>query len=155
MQAHTLRVAKNADCPQIWSLISSILSEYRIATDLATTDKDLLDIEENYVNNGGAFFVLLEDENIIGTVALIRDSESTCELCRMYLAATHRRRGLGRVLLNKVLSEARQREFSEVRLETAAVLVQAIALYRSVGFEFIAGTPSGKNCNLLMSKKLG
>ena len=154
MQAHTFRVANNADRPQIRSLISGVLGEYGIATDFATSDKDLADIEANYGNNGGAYFVLLEDKDIIGTVALSRDSDSTCELCRMYLAATHRRRGLGRVLLNKVLSEAQQRGFSEVRLETAAVLIEAIALYKSVGFEFIAGTPSGKNCNLLMSKRL-
>ncbi len=152
--SYTLRDATNADCPRIWSLISGVLNEYAIASDLATTEQDLADIEGNYVSAGGAFFVLIDRENIIGTVALCRDSDSTCELCRMYLDANYRRRGLGRMLLNKVLQTAQSQAFSEVRLATARVLVEAIALYESVGFAIIEGTPVGKNCNLVMSKRL-
>jgi GNAT superfamily N-acetyltransferase len=151
---YAFRDANNTDCEPVWSLISGVLSDYAIATDLATTDEDLSDIEGNYRDAGGAFFVLMDAQTIIGTVALCRDSESTCELCRMYLAPQYRRRGLGRALLNQAIQEAKRRGFKEMRLATARVLVEAIALYESFGFTICEGTPVGKNCNLLMRKIL-
>lgn len=152
--AYTLREATNADGDAIWELISGVLAEYGIETDRATTDKDLCDIDTVYTNAGGAFFVLLTGATLIGTVALRRESDLGCELCRMYLAAGYRRQGLGRRLFDKAINEAQIRGFKEMRLSTAAVLVEAIALYKSAGFESVEGIPAGKNCNVIMSKKL-
>jgi putative acetyltransferase len=149
-----MREATNADGGAIWELIRSTLAEYGIVASRASSDKDLADIDNTYTSAGGAFLVLLDGTTIIGTVALHRESGSTCELCRMYLAAPYRHQGLGRLLFNRALQEAKARGFSEMRLETAAVLVEAISLYKSVGFEVVAGTPSGKNCNVIMSKPL-
>ena len=149
-----VREAINADCAAIWALISGVLKEYAFAPDRTTTDFDLSDIEANYTKGGGVFFVLLDVDRIIGTVALCRESETRCELCRMYLASHYRRRGLGRLLFDKATGEALHRGFREMRLETAAVLVEAIALYKSAGFTIVEGTPAGKNCNLIMSKCL-
>ena len=151
----SVREANNADCAAIWALISGVLGEYAINTDPSTTDRDLTDIESNYANAGGAFFVLLDADSIIGTVALCRESDTCCELCRMYLASNYRRRGLGRRLFDTATREAVRRGFREMRLETAAVLVEAIALYKSAGFAIVEGKPAGKNCNLIMSKHLG
>ncbi len=148
------RRATNADGVSIWQLISTALAEYGIVACGATTDRDLLDIEGSYWNAGGVFYVLLDDTTVVGTVALHRDSDAVCELCRMYLAVNYRGRGLGRLLFDKVLAEAKQRGFLEIRLETAAVLTEAIALYRSAGFAPIEGKPTGKNCNLVMSKRI-
>jgi putative acetyltransferase len=152
--AWTLREATNADGPKIWSLIEGVLREYSIQADLSTTDKDLADIEANYTRRGGAFFVLTTQGDIIGSVALARESDSTCELCRMYLAPNHRRKGLGRLMLNTGLVQAERRGFDTVRLETAKVLVEAIALYESVGFTTVDEAPTGRNCNVVMTKRL-
>jgi putative acetyltransferase len=148
------RRATNADGAEIWQLISTALAEYRIVACGATTDRDLLDIEGSYWNAGGAFHVLVDDTTIVGTVALHRDSDTVCELCRMYLAAKYRGRGLGRLLFDKALAEAKQLGFEEIRLETAAVLTEAIALYKAAGFALVEGKPTGKNCNLVMSKRI-
>jgi GNAT superfamily N-acetyltransferase len=130
-----------------------VLREYDIITDLASTEQDLDDVEA-YSRTGGVFLVLEDGCEVIGTVALLRQTDSTCELCRMYLAPGHRGRGLGRLLLDTALQYAAQRGFTEIRLETAAVLREAIALYRSAGFAPIDANPLGKNCNLTMSKRL-
>ena len=151
---YDLRPAKNSDGDAIRSLISGVLRDYGIPTNLATTEKDLADIEANYQGAGGAFLVLVDQEKLIGTVALCRESDLSCELCRMYLAAGYRRQGLGRMLLETALRQAAESGFSEVRLETAAVLKEAISLYQSVGFAVACSPPLGKNCNLVMSKRL-
>lgn len=148
------RRATNADGASIWQLISTALAEYGIVTCGATTDRDLLDLERSYWNAGGAFYVLVDGTTVVGTVALLRDSDVVCELCRMYLAANYRGRGLGRMLFDKAIAEAKQRGFEQIRLETAAVLSEAIALYRSAGFALVEAKPTGNNCNLVMSKRI-
>ena len=149
-----LRAATNADQPAIWALISAVLGSYGITTSLDTTDRDLADIEASYASKGGSFFVLLDGPTVVGTVALHRESESSCELCRMYLSPGYRRRGLGRMLLDKAVTEAKAQGYAEMRLKTAAVLVEAIRLYESVGFVKTTNIPLSENCDLAMSKKL-
>lgn len=150
----TLRLATSSDSEAIWSLIAGVLKEYGITADQATTDSDLTDVDRHYNQTGGAFMVLLDGTHLVGTVALSRDSDTTCELCRMYLAAEYRGRGLGRRLLETVLQIAAERGFREVRLETATVLKEAIQLYRRAGFTISERAPFGKNCDLVMIKRL-
>jgi putative acetyltransferase len=53
----------------------------------------------------------------------------------MYLHKVHRGKGLGKFLLEDALSKARQLGFEKMILETASVLKEAIALYKSYGFK--------------------
>lgn len=148
------RQATNQDGPGIWTLISSVLTDYGIDACQRTTDSDLNDIQRSYLDSGGAFFALLNDGEVVGTVALHRESASVCELCRMYLDSRFRGRGLGRRLLEAALEEARARGYEEVVLETAAVLTEAISLYQSAGFQRACRPPKGGNCDLVMSRRL-
>jgi len=151
---YTLRKATNADQPAVWTLIAGVLRSYGITPDLETTDLDLADIEANYWNRKGAFFVLLNGEEVIGTVALHHETDAVCELCRMYLAPQYRGQGLGRRLLDHSLREARQSGFKEMRLKTASVLVEAIALYKWAGLTSVEGAKAGVNCDLVMRRSL-
>jgi putative acetyltransferase len=151
---YTLRKATNADLPAVWSLISNVLGSYGITSNRQTTDKDLTDIETNYWNRKGAFFVLLKGESVIGTVALQHETDAICELCRMYLAQQYRGHGLGQGLLEHALREARERGFKEVRLKTASVLVKAISLYKRAGFSTVEGAVTCGNCDLVMRRML-
>ena len=150
----TLRKATNADIPAVWALISSVLLSYGITANQATTDTDLVDIEANYWDRKGAFFVLLDGETVIGTAALHHESDAVCEVCRMYLAPAYRGRGLGRRLLEHCLREASERGFKEMCLKTASVLVEAISLYKRAGFSVEEGAEVGGNCDLVMRRRL-
>ena len=130
-----LRPATNADCAQIRDLVYCVLDEYGLKPDPGCTDADLADIEQAYFARGGAFYVLeTEDGSIIGAYGLYRMDEHTCELRKMYLRRDYRAKGLGKRLLEDALTQARERGFTKVVLETASVLKEAIALYQSYGF---------------------
>jgi N-acetylglutamate synthase-like GNAT family acetyltransferase len=150
----TLREATNADLPAVWSLISSVLRSYGITSNRQTTDRDLADLEANYWNRKGAFFVLLNEEAVIGTVALHHETEAICELCRMYLVPQYRGQGLGSRLLEHAVREARERGFKEMRLKTASVLVEAVSLYKRAGFRTVEGVVRCGNCDLEMRRML-
>jgi len=130
-----LRPANNKDCDNIADLVYGILREYDLKPDPACTDADIKDIEHSYFERGGMFFVLeTEDGSIIGAYGLYPVEEHTCELRKMYLHRAHRGKGLGKLLLEDALSKARQLGFERMILETASVLKEAIALYKSYGF---------------------
>jgi len=132
----TLRRAGNADGKAVRDLVFSILDEYGLPTDPGGIDADLWDIEAHYDAVGGVFFVLQTAEGgIVGSVALAPMSDGGCELRKMYVARSHRGSGLGRLLLETAIAEARRMNATRITLETAAVLKEAIGLYRSYGFK--------------------
>ena len=113
----------------------TVLGEYGLQPDPASTDADLDDIEGSYFARGGTFSVLEdEDGSVVGACGLCPVQGRTCELRKMYLRRTHRGRGLGKLLLEDALASARELGFTCVTLETASVLKEAIALYKRYGF---------------------
>jgi putative acetyltransferase len=130
-----LRPATNTDCEHIANLVFGVLREYGLKPDPASTDADVKDIESSYFSRGGIFLVLeAQDGSIIGAYGLYPLEEQRCELRKMYLHKAYRGRGLGKLLLDDALSKARQLGFRKIVLETASVLKEAIALYKSYGF---------------------
>jgi putative acetyltransferase len=82
------------------------------------------------------FWVLAEDEQLLGCVALKHLGADHGELKTMRTDAAARGRGFGRLLLEHVLGEARERGYARVSLETGTeeFFRPARALYRSHGF---------------------
>jgi putative acetyltransferase len=62
-----------------------------------------------------------------------------CEMKRLYLRSQFRGKGLGRVLADRIIAEARQIGYQRMRLDTIEpVMKDAVAMYRKIGFKEIA-----------------
>ena len=134
MEYH-IRPATNADRGAVEHLVFTVLAEYGLKPDPDGTDSDLHDIQNSYHAAGGSFDVLADDSgNVVGSVGVFRVSPAICELRKMYLARGARGQGLGRRLLAHALARAAALGFTRVILETATVLVEAVALYERHGF---------------------
>ncbi len=135
MQNYTFRTASNQDISAIKELVFKVLLEFGLQPDLSSTDADLNDIDANYLNHGGMFYVIENaDGQIIGTGGIALSSTKVCELRKMYLAQSVRGVGLGKKMLHLLLAEAKKLGFQQVTLETASVLKHAIILYQGAGF---------------------
>lgn len=150
LDRYTLRPADNQDFEKFWVLIHDCLASYGLLMDSQTIDKDLLDIQASYWQSGGMFYVLLDKDRVIGTVALRCENERVFELCRMYLAEKFRGQGLGKGLLQFAIEQAKSRGAAEIYLKTASVLKEAIALYQKSGFVLEAEKDVGGNCDVMM-----
>ena len=57
---------------------------------------------------------------------------------RLYLRPQFRGKGLGRVLVDRIIAEARQMGYQRMRLDTVEpVMRDAVAMYRKIGFREI------------------
>ncbi len=74
----------------------------------------------------------------IGCVAIRPiDPAGYCEMKRLYVAPRGRGLGLGKALVEAVITEALSIGYREMRLDTLPDMAEAIALYRRLGFKDI------------------
>lgn len=130
------RPATNADCAEVQALVFGVLGEFGLEPDYGGTDRDITDIETNYLDRNGVFEVIENDGGkIVGTVGLYPLDETTIELRKMYFAPEVRGLGLGQKLLREMIEKARNLGYLRVYLETASVLKQAMHIYKKAGFK--------------------
>jgi len=154
MSALTIRAATGDDARAVRALIFEVLQEYGLPPDPSGTDADIEGIETLYHARGGHFWVLEGDSGIVGSCALYRADAHLVELRKMYLHPSVRGQGWGKRLLALALETARSEGCREIRLETASVLREAIALYASHGFERVPRAPETPRCDQLWALAL-
>jgi putative acetyltransferase len=132
------------------SLVADTLREFGFEPD-AELDRDLDDPAATYA----ALWVAVEDDEVVGSVALRELGGGAVELKRMYLRPDQRGRGLGKELLALALDWARANEMRVVRLDTSERMVAAQRLYEANGFERVPGeAPRQGQCRLLYELRL-
>lgn len=147
-EGFVIRKAKGSDAMAARDVVFPILEHYGLKPEPQGTDADLFDLDAAYFRAGGAFFVLEDPEGrVVGTCGLKPLDAERIELRKMYLAPAARGQGHGRRLLEHAIAEARRLGFRRIELETASVLVEAIALYRSRGFAPRCGGIETKRCD--------
>lgn len=129
-----IRLATGADRDRIVEIVSTVLGEFGLTLDANDTDADLAEVPFNYVQSGGTFLVL-EDENgdVVGCGGLFGLGQQA-ELRKMYLLPAARGHGEGRALLDALLKFARSNHYSTVVLHTNSRLQTALRMYERYGF---------------------
>src|SRR5690349_10023870 len=79
---------------------------------------DMDDIQRGYFENGGIFLVMTDNDQIIGTGAIRKFADKTCELKRLWLLTEYHSRGLGYRMIQELLAFARTKGYERIRLET-------------------------------------
>lgn len=78
---------------------------------IPSINKDLLDIESNYLAKGDQFWIALDDrDRVIGCIGYSRTEQPEAAfLHRLYVKPSEKRRGIGSVLLHTAEDAMRQR----------------------------------------------
>ena len=95
--------------------------------------KDLLN-PKKIIDNGGQVFFAVEDQNAIGTVAMIKNSDYKFELAKMTVKENYRGKGIANKLMDQCLDFAKQKNTKEIFLISNDSLTTARNLYDKYGF---------------------
>jgi putative acetyltransferase len=102
-------------------------------------DKELASLPGDYAPPEGRLLLAEYEFQPAGCVALHKLSDGICEMKRLYLRPQFRGKGLGRLLADRIIAEARQIGYHHMRLDTVEpVMKDAVAMYRKIGFREIA-----------------
>jgi putative acetyltransferase len=102
-------------------------------------DQELAGLPGDYAPPSGRLLLAEVKGELAGCVALHEFEAKICEMKRLYLRPKFRGRGLGRVLAETIMAEARKIGYQRMRLDTIEpIMKDAVAMYRRLGFREIA-----------------
>jgi len=101
-------------------------------------DQELAGLPGDYAPPDGRLLLADFQGELAGCVALHKLEDDICEMKRLYLRSKFRGKGLGVVLVQTILAEARKMAYRRMRLDTVEpVMKDAVAMYRKLGFREI------------------
>lgn len=140
------RQFRHEDLPQVIALFKAGMLSYpvhqrdpRLGDYIEESLKtDLSDIEGTYITPGGNFWIATprdEPTLVVGMVGLEPKPNNEVELRRMSVKSTHRRFGIGRLLISTLESWARENHIHKIWFTTGGVMDKARAFYAAEGYK--------------------
>lgn len=131
-----------ADSPSEIETARELFREYSdwLQVDLCfqNFEKELAGLPGDYAPPEGRLWLAWINQDIAGCIALRSLGEGICEMKRLFVRPEFRGQGLGRLLAEKLIQEARNIGYQKMRLDTLpGRMDQAIAMYRDLGFQEI------------------
>lgn len=131
-----------AEFPAHLAVVRALFQDYAagLGFDLGFQDfaGELADLPGKYAPPRGRLLLAWLGEGVVGCVALRPIDAQTCEMKRLYLRPGLRGSGLGRKLVERICTEARQAGYGRICLDTVPQMKSAIALYTHLGFAPVA-----------------
>ncbi len=95
---------------------------------------DIHNIHEAYILKGGQFWVVEENQTIVGVGGFRLASDGVAEIKRVRIKAGYRGRGFGKALVRLIESYCRTHEISKILVDTDERLATAKAMYENMGY---------------------
>ncbi len=116
------------DLSSVKSLISSIMNKEYPAQEKAYQYGDLSNIADAYGSLREKFLVAEEDGEVIGTVGMKEDGDSTALLRRLFVHTSHRGRQIGSILVDTALDFCKMNGYKRVVFRATSKMEAAIKL---------------------------
>lgn len=132
---NTLRTFRREDAEGVKNLILGILTKEYPFDKSAYSDSDLEKIGETYGGKRETFFVITENDDIVGTVGIKEESGTEALLRRLFVDLKHRGKGYGSKLLGKAIEFCRQHGYKKIYFRCTDRMSQAMRLCTKSGFK--------------------
>lgn len=101
-------------------------------------DEEITNLPGKYAKPDGRLLLAFSDENLAGCVAFRKLEDEICEMKRLFVRDSFRGLDIGKLLVEKIIGEARLAAYEKMRLDTfPPKMAIAVKLYESYGFREI------------------
>ena len=100
-------------------------------------EREMASLPGPYVPPSGALLVAVDENDVVGCVGLRDLGQGIGEMKRMFVSGRHQTRGIGRALAGQAIKIAKDLGYRKMRLDTGPLQIEAIGMYRSLGFKKI------------------
>lgn len=97
----------------------------------------LNDPEGKVLNGGGAIFLAMDGDKVVGTAGIAKDTGQVYELVKMAVDPEYQGKGISKTLLNECLSLAKSKGAKKIYLWSNSQLKTALSLYEKNGFRHV------------------
>ena len=130
-----IRPFRPEDKPGVVAIITSVYDDLNYTIEFGEFDADLVDVQSTYQDAGGEFWVADDGGIIAGSIGVLLREGDECELKRLYIGKSYRRRGLATRLLATARGWSIAHGFRRMCLWSDVLLTAAHALYVKTGFK--------------------
>jgi GNAT superfamily N-acetyltransferase len=116
------------------------LEKYNLAE---SHDLEILDDpKKTILDGGGVIYMAQADDQIVGSSALIKNTDDVYELAKMAVKKEWQGKGISKLLIEKCLNTARSRNAKKLTLYSNSQLQTALKLYEKYGFYYVSAENS-------------
>lgn len=129
----------SAIAPEQIETIRTLFTEYQRWLNFSLCfqgfDQELAQLPGKYAAPGGRLYIADYHNKTAGCIALrpMKD-DGVCEMKRLFVREEFRGQGIGKILAEKILEDAKEIGYHTMRLDTLQRMETARALYKKLGF---------------------
>jgi GNAT superfamily N-acetyltransferase len=128
-----------ATTPYEWDEAQRLVREYAASLDVDLSfqnfDRELQHFTTEYAAPQGAFILAEDAGQYVACIGVRQFSDDVGEIKRLYVMPAARGRGLGRMLVERIIVAAREIGYRSLLLDTLPFMKDAQALYLALGFK--------------------
>lgn len=109
-------------------------SRFKEYLDIQNYDDEVDHLEKKYGPPGGRLYLAYVDSQVAGCIGMRKLDEENCEMKRLYVKPEFRRNGLGKILVDRIISDAKKEGYRHIFLDTLPFLESALKMYKAYGF---------------------
>ena len=137
-----IRPFEPSDQNSVLSFAAAVLCrEFKVKDDL-DQEQDLQDVAVAFAPPDNRFLVALWSGEVVATGGIVRISDRDCELTRLYVLSSHRRKGIASSLVAELLAFVRGRGYRRILLERRPEMPFSLQDYARYGLTPVTDTDS-------------
>lgn len=109
-------------------------SSFQNYLDIQHYEEEINHLEEKYGMPSGRLYLAYYNGEIAGCIGLKNMDKKNCEMKRLYVRPQFRGKNIGKLLVQKIITDAKEIGYSYMLLDTLPFLEKAIHIYEQFGF---------------------
>ncbi|WP_305952545.1 GNAT family N-acetyltransferase [Emticicia oligotrophica] len=128
------KISSEQDLEDVKQLFREYVEFLQVNLDFQDFENELAKLPAKYAEPEGSIFLAKVNGQPAGCIALWKLEDGVCEMKRLFVKTEFQGLGLGKMLANRLMEEAKAKGYSIMKLDTLRRLESANYLYASLGF---------------------